>query len=157
MLPPGRSQGEFRSARRGGCPMSAGGDDGTHGRMADDDVARWRAWDRFLAGTPDTGFMQSSAWAQFRARAGCEHFAVTLKDGDAIVGGALVGKWTYEPGRCFYYVQEGPVLPADEDSAAEVFNAVLDNIERHRQAEDATVSHLRIEPRWQRLPDFVRG
>jgi peptidoglycan pentaglycine glycine transferase (the first glycine) len=125
--------------------------------MTDDAAARWRAWDHFLAETPDTGFMQSSAWAQFRARTGCEHFAVTLKDGDAIVGGALVGKWIYEPGYCFYYVQEGPVLPADEACAAEVFEAVLESIERHRKAEGATVSHLRIEPRWQRLPDFVRG
>lgn len=125
--------------------------------MTDDAVARWRAWDHFVAGTSDTGFMQSSAWAQFRGRGGCEHFAVTLKDGDAIVGGALVGKWTYEPGHCFYYVQEGPVLPADEAGAAEVFDAVLESIERHRKAEDATVSHLRIEPRWQHLPDFVRG
>ncbi|NPC57450.1 lipid II:glycine glycyltransferase FemX [Caenimonas soli] len=125
--------------------------------MTDDAVARWSAWDRFVAATPDAGFMQSSPWAQFRARAGYEHFAVTLKDGDAIVGGALVGKWTYEPGHCFYYVQEGPVLPADEADAAEVFDAVLASIERHRKAEDATVSHLRIEPRWQHLPDFVRG
>jgi lipid II:glycine glycyltransferase (peptidoglycan interpeptide bridge formation enzyme) len=122
-----------------------------------EDIARWHAWDRFIAATPDTGFMQSSTWAQFRARGGCEHFAVTLKDGDSIVGGALVGKWTYQPGRCFYYVQEGPVLPADEADAADVFDAVLGSIERHRKAEDATVSHLRIEPRWQRLPEFVRG
>jgi lipid II:glycine glycyltransferase (peptidoglycan interpeptide bridge formation enzyme) len=125
--------------------------------LVDDEVARWSVWDRFIAGTPDTGFMQSSAWAQFRARAGAAHFAITLKDGDAIVGGALVGKWTYAPGHCFYYVQEGPVLPADEASAAEVFDAVLESVERHRKAEDATVSHLRIEPRWTRLPDFVRG
>jgi lipid II:glycine glycyltransferase (peptidoglycan interpeptide bridge formation enzyme) len=126
--------------------------------MSDDEVARWSAWDRFVAATPDTGFMQSSPWATFRARAaGGEHFAVTVKDGDAIVGGALVGKWTYEPGHCFYYVQEGPVLPADEASAAEAFDAVLDSIERHRKAEDATVSHLRIEPRWRRVPDYVRG
>ncbi len=125
--------------------------------MTDEVIARWSAWDRFVAATPDAGFMQSSPWAQFRARSGSEHFAVTLKDGDAIVGGALVGKWTYEPGRCFYYVQEGPVLPADEAGAAEVFDAVLASIERHRKAEDATVSHLRIEPRWQHLPDFVRG
>ena len=132
--------------------------DATHGSMTDDEVASWSAWDRFVAATPDTGFMQSSPWAQFRARAaGGEHFAVTLKDGDAIVGGALVGKWPYEPGHYFYYVQEGPVLPADEARAAEVFDAVLDSIERHRKAEDATVSHLRIEPRWQRLPRFVRG
>jgi lipid II:glycine glycyltransferase (peptidoglycan interpeptide bridge formation enzyme) len=123
----------------------------------DNEVARWHAWDRFIAATPDTGFMQSSAWAQFRARGGCEHFAVTLKDGETIVGGALVGKWTLRPGHCFYYVQEGPVLPADEADAAEVFDAVLGSIERHRKAEDATVSHLRIEPRWQRLPDFARG
>ncbi|AMO23606.1 hypothetical protein UC35_12795 [Ramlibacter tataouinensis] len=101
--------------------------------------------------------MQSSAWAQFRSLSGCEHFAVTVKDGDAIVGGALVGRWNSGPGRCFYYVQEGPVLPSDEAGAAEVFDAVLASIERHRQAEAATVSHLRIEPRWQRLPDFVRG
>jgi len=125
--------------------------------MTDDEVARWRAWDRFVAATPSTGFMQSSPWAQFRARAGIGHFVVTLKDGDAILGGALVGKCTYEPGHCFYYVQDGPVLPADETSAAEVLDAVLERIERHRKAEDATVSHLRIEPRWQRLADFVRG
>jgi|GEM_PF-221167 len=131
--------------------------DAANGHASDDTIARWRAWDRFVAATPDTGFMQSSAWAQFRSRAGCEHFAVTLKDGDAIVGGALVGKWTYEPGHCFYYVQEGPVLPANEADAAEVFDAVLHSIERHRQVEDTTVSHLRIEPRWQRLPEFVRG
>lgn len=122
-----------------------------------DEAARWSAWDRFVEATPDAGFMQSSPWSQFRARSGGAHFAVTLKDGDAIVGGAVVGKWTYEPGRCFYYVQEGPVLPADEATAAEVFDAVLESVERHRQVEDATVSHLRIEPRWQSVPDFVRG
>lgn len=122
-----------------------------------DEVASWRTWDRFVEATPDAGFMQSSSWTRFRARSGCEHFAITLKDGDAVVGGAVVGKWTFEPGRCFYYVQEGPVLPADEEEAAHVFGAVLEGIERHRQAEGATVSHLRIEPRWQALPDFVRG
>jgi peptidoglycan pentaglycine glycine transferase (the first glycine) len=125
--------------------------------MTEDEVARWSAWDRFVAARPDTGFMQSSPWAQARANFGADHFVVALKDGDAIVGGAVVGKWTYEPGHCFYYVQEGPVLPADEADAAQVFEAVLERIERHRKAENATVSHLRIEPRWQRLPDFVRG
>lgn len=125
--------------------------------MTEEEVARWIAWDRFVAATPGAGFMQSSPWAQFRARSGGEHFAVTLKDGDTVVGGAVVGKWTYAPDRCFYYVQEGPVLPADEATAAEVFDAVLQSIERHRRAEKATVSHLRIEPRWQSLPAFVQG
>jgi lipid II:glycine glycyltransferase (peptidoglycan interpeptide bridge formation enzyme) len=121
------------------------------------DVDRWKAWDRFVEATPDAGFMQSSPWARFRARVGFEHFAVTLKDGDTIVGGALVGKWAFDEGHCFYYIQEGPVLPADEATAAEVFAAVLGSVERHAQAEEAAVSHLRIEPRWQSLPGFVRG
>jgi peptidoglycan pentaglycine glycine transferase (the first glycine) len=126
--------------------------------MIDDDAERWNAWDRFVAAQPETGFMQSSCWAKFRARVGYEHFAVTLKDGDAIVGGALVGKLHYAPGRCFYYIQEGPVVPTDDKAtAAQVFDAVLESVERHRRAEDVTVSHLRIEPRWQQLPDFVRG
>jgi peptidoglycan pentaglycine glycine transferase (the first glycine) len=121
------------------------------------DAGRWGAWDRFVEATLAAGFMQSSAWAKFRARVGYEHFAVTLRDGDTIVGGALVGKWTWQPGQCFYYIQEGPVLPADDADAAEVFDAVLDSVARHVREEDATVSHLRIEPRWQQLPSFVRG
>jgi lipid II:glycine glycyltransferase (peptidoglycan interpeptide bridge formation enzyme) len=125
--------------------------------MTEEDIARWSAWDRFVEATPDTGFMQSSSWATFRSNSGFGHFAVTLKDGDKIVGGAVVGKRAFEPGRCFYYIQDGPVLPADEADAAEVFGALIERIERHRQAEGDTVSHLRIEPRWTRLPSFLRG
>jgi lipid II:glycine glycyltransferase (peptidoglycan interpeptide bridge formation enzyme) len=124
---------------------------------APDDADRWQAWDRFVESTPDTGFMQSSAWAKFRARVGFEHFAITLKDGETIVGGALVGKFTYQEGHCFYYIQEGPVLPADEASANDVFTAVLERVDRRAQSERAVVSHLRIEPRWQTLPGFVRS
>lgn len=121
------------------------------------DADRWRVWDRFLESTPGTGFMQSSLWARFRADIGCEYFAVTIKDGDAIVGGALVGKWQHSPGQCFYYIQDGPVLPDDQGTAAQVFDEVLASVERHARAEDTTVSHLRIEPRWQDLPGFVGG
>lgn len=118
---------------------------------------RWQAWDRFVAAQSEAGFMQSSPWARFRSRVGFDHFAVVLKDGGAIVGGALVGKWTYDEGHCFYYIQEGPVLPADEAGAAEVFAAVLESVKRHAKAEAAIVSHLRIEPRWQSLPGFLHG
>jgi lipid II:glycine glycyltransferase (peptidoglycan interpeptide bridge formation enzyme) len=101
--------------------------------------------------------MQSSRWANCRSHVGYEHFAVILRNGDAIVGGALVGKCTYDEGHCFYYIQEGPVLPDDESFAAEVFDAVLERIEQHVRADGSIVSHLRIEPRWQRLPAFVHG
>lgn len=118
---------------------------------------RWKAWDRFLEATPETGFMQSSWWADFRVTAGYEHFAAILKHRNAILGGAVVMKYSYAPQSCFYYVPEGPVLPQDESEAEEVFAAVLEAIEERRKTELQTVSHLRIEPRWQHVPGFVRG
>ena len=123
----------------------------------DHEVKRWDAWDQFLETTPDAGFMQSSWWAHFRATVGYAYFGVTLKDQDAIVGGALVTKWSYAPGRSFYYVQDGPVLPEDEPAARQVFETILERVAEHRKAEEETVSHLRIEPRWRRPPGFVQG
>ncbi|MFO0699336.1 MAG: peptidoglycan bridge formation glycyltransferase FemA/FemB family protein [Nitrospira sp.] len=118
---------------------------------------RWTAWDRFLGATSETGFMQSSWWADFRTTIGFEHFGVTLRSRNVIVGGAMVQKFSYTSGSCFYYIQDGPVLPQDESTASNVFEAILENIEGRRKAERRTVSHLRIEPRWQYLPSFVRG
>ena len=40
---------------------------------------RWAAWDKFLQATPETGFMQASWWADFRAKVGYEHFAIILR------------------------------------------------------------------------------
>jgi peptidoglycan pentaglycine glycine transferase (the first glycine) len=118
---------------------------------------RWTAWDRFLEATPDIGFMQASWWADFRATTGYEHFGVTLKSRNGVVGGAVVMKFSFTPETCFYYVPEGPVLPGDESIAGQVFGAILEAVEARRATEAQTVSHLRLEPRWQHLPGFVRG
>lgn len=118
---------------------------------------RWDAWDGFLETTPETGFMQSSWWADFRLGYGFEHFGAILRDRNGIVGGALVLKFSYTPDCCFYYIPEGPVLSGDESIAGEVFETVLEVIEERRKTETRPVSHLRIEPRWQRLPGFARG
>ena len=117
---------------------------------------RWTAWDRFLEATPDAGFMQSSWWADFRATTGYEHFGAILKHRNEIVGGAMVMKFSFAPQECFYYITDGPVLPADESLASEVFEAILESIEE-RKNEEETASHLRIEPRWERLPSFISG
>jgi len=101
--------------------------------------------------------MQSSWWADFRATAGFEHFGITLKDQGVLVAGALALKVSYAPQRCFYYIQDGPVLLDTESTGSEEFEAILEAIEERRKSETETVSHLRIEPRWRRLPTFVRG
>jgi peptidoglycan pentaglycine glycine transferase (the first glycine) len=116
---------------------------------------RWAAWDRFLETIPATGFMQSSWWAEFRLASGYEHFGAILKSDDAIIGGAVVMRFSYAPDHCFYYVPEGPVLPEDEGAAGDVFDAVLAAIDAQRHSEQLTVSHLRIEPRWQVRPQFL--
>ncbi len=118
---------------------------------------RWKAWDGFLEATPHAGFMQSSWWADFRVNYEYQHFAAILKAQGAIVGGAVVLKFSYAPESCFYYIPEGPVLPDDESIAGEVFEAVLEAIEDQRKTETQTVSHLRIEPRLNRLPGFLSG
>lgn len=101
--------------------------------------------------------MQSSWWADFRVAAGYEHFGAILRHRSAIVGGAVVLKYSCDGENCFYYIPDGPVLPRDESVAAEVFEAILEAIDDHRRTEQETVSHLRMEPRWERLPEFVCG
>ena len=118
---------------------------------------RWKAWDSFLEATPDTGFMQSSWWVDFRSTVGFQNFGLTFKDGNTIIGGAVVMKFSHASKSCFYYIQDGPVLPRDALVAEEVFRAILEAIEDRRKTEQETVSHLRIEPRWLSLPGFVSG
>src|SRR5882762_5324797 len=118
---------------------------------------RWKAWDDFVEAAPDPGFMQTSWWVDFRNVCGFENFGITLKDGNDIVGGAVVLKFSYTEDSCFYYIQDGPLLPGDPVVAEEVFRTILEGIEERRKTERQAVSHLRIEPRWLRLPGFVSG
>jgi lipid II:glycine glycyltransferase (peptidoglycan interpeptide bridge formation enzyme) len=149
---PQTSQPDLIETTPGRCHMSL-----PQSELPQSQMDRWKAWDSFVEATPQAGFMQASWYADFRASVGYQCFAVTLKDDEAIVGGALVMKWSYAPESCFYYISDGPVLPQDESTAEEVFETTLQIIDQHRRSEQQTVSHLRIEPRWQQLPSFVRS
>src|SRR5438477_640374 len=115
----------------------------------------WKAWNEFVEATPETGFMQSSWWVDFRNTCGFENFGITLKGENGIAGGAVVLKFWYAEDSCFYYIQDGPVLPCDDPLVAEeIFGVILNETEERRETEPGTVSHLRIEPRWLSLPSF---
>lgn len=119
---------------------------------------RWEEWDEFVEQAPDSGFMQTSWWAQFRSMCGYGCFAVTIRDAAVIVGGAMVMKHFFDDRHGFYLICDGPLLPSDPEFAGEVFSAILGVIEKHRLSEARTVGHLRIEPRWkQQLPTFVNA
>ena len=116
-------------------------------------------WDTFLETKTDTGFRQSSWYTTLKVARGWEHFGTVLRDGDTIVGGAMVLARSFAPDKCYYYIPDGPVF-LEEDSLAEqeqVFRAVLSFIERKRQTEQQVVSHLCINPRWEQVPSFVMG
>jgi lipid II:glycine glycyltransferase (peptidoglycan interpeptide bridge formation enzyme) len=49
------------------------------------------------------------------------------------------------------------VLPADPAEAKYVFAATMISIDMQRRSERGVVSHVRLEPRWQVTPEFVRG
>ena len=121
------------------------------------ETSRWEAWDGFLESNAATGFMQSSWWSDVRSTTGWQSFGVILKHEGTIVGGATVMKFDYTTDSCFYYIPEGPALPETESSAEQVFQKIVDAIEKRRANEALAVSHLRIEPRWQHVPPFVRG
>ena len=100
--------------------------------------------------------MQSSSWIRCRAGDGYEHLAIMLRDENhCLAGGAVVGRWGYGDNQAFYYIQEGPLLPADPELAEAVMNAVLARLEQHRRDDAAVVSHLRIEPRRSSWPAFA--
>ena len=125
--------------------------DGVQSHQAD-------AWDRFLqASRPDIGFKQSSWWAEFLAADGWGHFGVILKEAGVILGGARVLTYSFEPRTRFYYVPDGPVLPEGEADAEPVLQAVFEYVERKRREDPLVVSHLQLEPRWEKRPALTRG
>lgn len=114
------------------------------------------AWDQFLLSSrPDIGFLQSSWWADFQAGGNWGHFGVVFRDGDDICGGARVFRRPFEEGKCYYYIPEGPVLPANEGDAKQIYQATLAYIDRKRGEDPNLVTHLRLEPRWISRPAFV--
>ena len=124
--------------------------------MTVQEEGRWAAWDRFVSATPHSGFMQSSWWADLRARVGFGHFAAILRHRGAVVAGAVVLTYEFEPGCFFYYVPEGPVVQGG-DADFDLFDAVLTAIVERPMEEGERVSHLRIEPRLEGLPDSRRA
>jgi lipid II:glycine glycyltransferase (peptidoglycan interpeptide bridge formation enzyme) len=82
-----------------------------------------------------------------------------LKDGETIVGGAVVFKRSFSPEKCYYYIPDGPVLLEDDSSVEQeqVFRAIMEFVEGKRQNEQQVVSHLCINPPWEYVPGFVRG
>jgi hypothetical protein len=128
------------------CAKRAPGDDHRYGEREDamtveaavepssSDAERWKAWDAFIEGRTDPGFRQLSWYTSLKVAHGWEQFGTVVRDKDTIVGGATVLVDPFAPGKCCYFIPDGPVFleqdpPADQEL---VFRAVMAFIERRR-------------------------
>ena len=127
--------------------------------QAIEEIIKWECWDKFLESRSNSGFRQSSWYASVNSYNGRKNFGTVLKDGETIVGGAVVFRRTFGPDKCYYYMPDGPVLLESDpiSDQKQAFDAILEFIERERQDEQRVVSHLCLNPRWERVPGFVTG
>lgn len=76
-------------------------------------------WDSVVAACPESGFMQSSAWARFKEAEGYLVHRLGLFDGETIVGGASLLAYPGPDGVLgMLLCPEGPVLPWDDTARA---------------------------------------
>src|SRR2546421_6761615 len=76
------------------------------------------SWDRLAGAAPESGFMQSSAWAEFKRTEGYETHRFGLFDGECKpFGGATVLSYP-QGGEGFLICPEGPVLPWQDTELA---------------------------------------
>src|SRR5947207_15612422 len=76
------------------------------------------AWDALVAANPASGFMQSWAWAEFKAREGYRTWPLGVYRAGALVAGALLHGYPGGAGGGLLFAPEGPVLPWDAPDLA---------------------------------------
>src|SRR5690349_21832882 len=101
--------------------------------------------------------MQSSWWAEFRSAAGYGNFGAIIRRQNVILGGGVVHALPWDDRHGFYYLPDGPVLPAGEPEGEEVFNALLELIRARARGDELQITHLRLEPRWTAIPPFLHA
>lgn len=111
-------------------------------------------WDDFVKSHPLGGFMQSSFWAAFRETVGWTTEKAGLFEDGKLIGGSTIMHLKDSARNDFYYIPEGPLLPADVSGARQGFELIFGRIKDNISHE---TSHCRIESRYIDKPDFLNG
>jgi lipid II:glycine glycyltransferase (peptidoglycan interpeptide bridge formation enzyme) len=111
-------------------------------------------WDQMIINSPDSGFLQSSFWGEFREKVGWETTKIGLFSKSQLTGGAHVHRFQFKDGTNFLLIAEGPALAAAEGP---VVTGVADFeeggtmlINAAKDLADEKTSHLRVESRRQK-------
>lgn len=102
-------------------------------------------WDRLAGQTPESGFMQSTAWAAFKRAEGYLPQRYGLFEGEELVGGATLLIYAVQGGEGFLLCPEGPILPWHDTARAREGLRLLIRV-AEQQAERHGGLGLRIEP-----------
>ncbi len=104
------------------------------------------AWERLVQGCPESGFMQSLAWAEVKRAQGLTVLHAGLFQDDVLIGGALCYTHPQPNGATLLIAPEGPVLPWHApDLVMAGLQALIEFLEGQAPAVGAIA--LRIEPR----------
>lgn len=115
------------------------------------------AWEHLVRHCPESGFMQSLAWATVKAAQGLQVVHLGLFDGETLVGGTLAYTLPQPNGATLLVSPEGPVLPWSRPPAVVAgLRALLPALAAEAGACGAI--SWRIEPRLTPpRPDALRG
>lgn len=103
------------------------------------------AWDALVASRPDSGFMQSWAWSEFKALEGYTAVRLGAFSGDRLRGGAIAYVFPSPAEAGLGVVPDGPVLEWEAAGAVSTFRALVEAFRESAPGRRAVA--LRVEPR----------
>jgi len=113
------------------------------------------AWERLAASRPESGFMQSWAWSEFKELEGYELLRLGLFDGQALRGGCLAYAYPSPAEAGLVAVPDGPILDWQGPGAAADLARLVKAVRGWAPARRAVA--VRVEPRLEALPPALAG
>lgn len=114
-----------------------------------------KEWENLTKNNPDTGFMQSFYWAEFKNLIGWETYKIGVFDKGKLLGGAIIGKYSHYKYYNFLYIPEGPVIPYEAPAGEKMFQLLISEIDKIADFDgNKRTSHLSIEPKIGKVPKY---
>jgi len=115
------------------------------------------AWEKLVQQNPYSGFHQSFDWASFKRDEQWDTYKIGLfTKKKELIAGAVIHQFTFSNGTNFLYIPEGPVINyKNEQELKKQWKVLRKEIFTLADSKkDMKTTHLRIEPRADKLPTW---
>jgi len=106
-----------------------------------------------VAGSPESGFMQSWDWSVFKEIEGYDVLRFGIFEGDTLCGGAIAYAFAAPIEAGMLALPDGPVLPWKAEKAPGYFRSLITALKKSPMGRQAVT--VRIEPRLREMPSFL--